>query len=491
MFNLDYKNWLIPYVDGVLDQQRTAILEDRLKKDASLALELETVRRITGQIRHSASGEFLHGDIVDGRRSLWPRIEASMDLRRPTSVFMPRFAMAGGAAVLLVGAIYWTAFDYHAPGPNPVQTATATTPSNSTPASPPPSSTGFQFPVTVHHNPVVALTPRASLAFSRGTHAPHPVAYDPLRMVAKNDAVRDETNGLSPSMVFLSPPSVPRADAPPPPPSNLTPPSTANNQTAMTNNNDTPSNDNDAPPKDVTETGFQTGVLREADIPNAGFGAGPFSFMVPSAAENNAPGISVVQTAPSGGDDVGLRPAVPMIRPKVMVSSVPLSLPETVDVERNDALDQLNANDKADAIDDWRDALEVAVNSSDQDVSTSELVDGTLTVCNENQCLDDLTAEMEDEAQQPNADVAVWRILGHIYMTEGRVDKAVMAWTHVTETGIAVGEDWYQLGRADELDGKVGDAIDAYNKVIDLDKNDSDQASRTLDASNRLKVLSH
>ena len=107
--NTQYYEWLLPYLEGGLDEARRAQLEARLAADPALAAEAKRLARTLGGLRGAASRS-LRPENASVPADLWPHLRARLVLDpvprpRPRAWWLAGVG-APAAAALIVAAIW-------------------------------------------------------------------------------------------------------------------------------------------------------------------------------------------------------------------------------------------------------------------------------------------------------------------------------------------------------------------------------------------------
>ena len=150
--NARYQEWLLPYLEGALDEAQTALLEARLAADPALAAEAERLRRMGGGLRASAA-RTAPQENAKVPADLWPHLRARLVLdpapvRRPRASLWWAAGVGAPAAAALFVAAFWLP-GWHAPEERqvPHQQAAPAKAAPSAPApSPAPSGAGGGYP---------------------------------------------------------------------------------------------------------------------------------------------------------------------------------------------------------------------------------------------------------------------------------------------------------------------------------------------------------
>jgi len=476
MLNLDYKNWLVPYVEGTLDARRKAILESRLKTDNNLAAEVDSLRNVSQHLHASAGADQAYYDeravFVTSQRSVWPRVEAVIAERKGGVVYSPRFALAGGLAVVAIVAVTWIGGGLNQ---KPASNTVALSSSKGSTNTPAPHGNVTTPPVAppVHRSPALTANntqPSAPPVVARHDDSPQPAFATAVAHHPRVDIVSDpDGNDLhSPfaensDNVMPSPSRATNAATPPAPPDQSKPAAPVTMATAYhVDSNDaltTWTVTNGAMLNATTRPGD---ALLGINIPRVISGRGNKAVPV-SGAFMSVPAVDV--NFSSHADD---------------------SLSRLRDISV-DLITHVQPSTVHEALNSWRDTLMVDLNTTvDQNSTTSSQADETLGLLRGTGHLTDFYALMRDECQSRPQEVASWRVLAHVNSALGSTAEAVNAWVEVTKSSTASAEDWYQLGVALEANNNPAGAIAAYNQVIELG-----EASRTADAQSHLAALGH
>lgn len=511
MLNLGYKNWLLPYVEGTLDPRHAAMLEARLKVDPSLAAEVESLRRVTSHLRASAVADKAASTertvFLAARPSVWPRVEAAIDVRRGGAVYTPRFALAGGLAVIAVAGLYWTGVGHKSPAQNQVAVNPVASPSMTPVAAAPdvPSKPAVSVP-TLNVEPRLAKSGGPYLAENRDGNFPkarRPISPPRSRdfVMASNDSMPAEPRSMDPAGGSPSPST--------PPVLVIDKPLTEGTGGGTTLNTPMTTVDQPSPPSTsapvlVSRVNYSVDENEIAPTPRVGNGtfedttldsldsdglSSPFAAS-PAYSGGVAGSKALVlglMTPPSSTLDFSANADVSLKALRLQASQATNAL--TVESKPGQLDDALTVDSKPDqmhdALNTWRDAVEVDLNATvDQNSTTSAQADETLGMLNGDGYLPDFDAMMRDECNARPDEVASWRILGHIDTIQGNTADAVKDWTEVTSLNAATAEDWYQLGLVQQAAQDTVDAIASFQKVVD-----QDEPSRAADAAARIASL--
>jgi hypothetical protein len=533
---------LIEFVEGTLDRKRAAILEERLKTDTRLAAEVEELRQVAARLRESALSDAtvksrLHGNAP----TIWPRVEARIQPRQAAAFTLgPRFAMAGGAAAVIIAAACWLSFKpapqlEHGANNSPMPSAPSTAASNSAPDRsqaafvPTPDSLPFREGPGVGKDSAIS-TPRMthiasaytpSDANDNASSAGASITIPNVKSSLANPHL-DGTGILSGRYIAIDrlPASALNAGLGSPPHTSAWRESARVVLTASL-----PARSTVAWPDVIQDPGY--GMTPLADL------AHPAKADTSSGPTENHIGRIAVAVAPTGS--VASYPVQVAAVPVQTVTGVVNVAPESVVYDPDDSgsggplTDEplvptpgphisFGANGQGDldaqtqkaipvpeipylwtkalaavgdqaVFDGWRDALEASANSMvTQDPASSDQIDQTLNVISNSWKLDTLSDKIYQECIT-DPDIACWRIMGHVYELQNDPADAVYAWSKATQTGLAGSEDWYQLGRADEQTQDFAGARAAYGQVLASGRSHPDLATVIEDAEQRLDAL--
>lgn len=117
MGQIQYQEWLVPYLEGTLDLERRALLEARLATDSVLAQEVEALRSTVGHLREAAARHrAAKAATRPAQADLWPRLRTRLaSPAPPLPLISPRvwwgtgLAAACGLALVLV----WEPLHHH------------------------------------------------------------------------------------------------------------------------------------------------------------------------------------------------------------------------------------------------------------------------------------------------------------------------------------------------------------------------------------------
>lgn len=458
MLNLGYRNWLLPYVEGTLDARRRAILESRLKYDTELTAEVENLRRVAGQLRISASADRLA--VRNPHNSVWPRVESAILVRGGGGVYVPRFALAGGLAAVAAVSICWIGVDLHKSVP------------------PAHNSVAFNMPAPVELPPATAPMVAHSehaltgsvVKIHRMTSSPRPVEHPEQMAMADNPVRMPRQVDASPALSLV----MQRRDNPAP-----NPPMIDRPPVIASRSEDTTTGENTSAPEMVAENdATDTPRMTNAVVENYSGDSLPSGSSLPNGLQSPF----VMFPARSSDSKAAVVTGGPVVR-----IDVSTHVDSSLKILRTKAADlSAQSGQLPEALDAWRDAMDVDLNSTvDQNSTTSAQADETLRLLQTAGSLPEFFARMKDECNNSNRDdIAPWRILGHTAALFGSLVDRVDAWTHVTQMTEASAEDWYQLGLAEEAAGDSADAVADYDKVVDMN-----EPSRLIDAHLHIAAL--
>jgi len=487
--------WLIPYLEGELDPKRAAILERELARNSALAEEADRLRSHLGLIRSAAST----APRRDPEFSILPKVQAELRARPGQNYWSNYLTLAASSAAAICIAVA-VAHSLQTPDENvkPVQVASARSPQLDTFGVPPgvmqigagvgnvvkdklsnmdglvaadaPKMMGrlkVAKPKNVEiktvkshghrlrHNrvnswpansdPFDARTP--TYAFNSSDNDSENIAGNLSNMTAS----RERSRNLGDSVAGPA-----RYDA------------QALRDRALKNNVNAEIGDNDYP---VTHGGAVSA------------GNNTFSSPEPSGVQavGTAGKISVIVHDYAGQPGAGSQPPVVMngysqhkLTRADPVGGVFQTLP-TDDQNISDwsahALALANRGQTRQAMDVWRDALMLQLQSPNYDDETDSGV--ATDILNSIKSTGNLAAFRAIVKQQATRqylptveELPDWRILGQIDTMQGRYTEALNAWQHVVDTGAANGEDWYQLAVVRQKLGNAAGARAAYQNAM-------------------------
>ena len=492
--NPQYYEWLLPYLEGGLDEARRAQLEARLGEDPALAAEAERLRRTLGSLR-GAAARTPRPENAQAPADLWPHLRARLVLHPAPRARASRAWWLAGvgapAAAALIVAAFWLP-GWHTPDmplhsiPPPVRrpeapaaptpSALPTHPASVTPiaALKPPSAakskrvvpkpplpapvvmrpTPFDLPAPappVNHSvnssrtPPVVPVPSGGRAAGASSPPPSVASIAPSR---HQDGV-GTVHAVAPSVM---PPSAPQPASVPKPVPPPTPPAPA---TATDRGGPPPPS---APNKAVATAGMSGGA------------AGPGSAAAPKETVNGLGSAARQQAKPQPDAAPNLPPAALFGHAgqpphDARHSKMPLRL--HAPRAPGNALQALDMDAQA-GLDVWQAALSAAVrlplwgeNGGEQQANQA------LMAAREAGLLDDLRARLEARRAQSPRDLATGRMLAAVYDFGFSTEAALRERRRTVGMEGAGGEDWYALAQAEGRAGNGSAARAAYRRALE------------------------
>ncbi|BDI29984.1 hypothetical protein CCAX7_20350 [Capsulimonas corticalis] len=498
MLKSRYYAWLIPYVEGTLDPNRCHLLEKRMSADPKLAAEAEALRRVTSHLRRSASAD----PPPAVPRSVWPRVQDRLKARGPAPLISPRLAW-GGAAAIAIGLAFAVnqhsdiPDDYYAP-PLAVSEALRR-PGGSLSALTPMTNGTFSGPADTL-NAMVANTPSSVKVGSRIVPAPNDAprastppqlakatpadGLEPLparftgRLVGPETAAWSDGSGARVQMAsMISASEAPSLSEPALPKFRKTHVAFANKGNAIPATDSASTSENLIATPSATANPVPVVALPAAPSvsilalhtahPLVASGALPADLFHPAPVVSpDAIGVAGVnrffRSLPMGARAAS-RPMTSLapIAPKALTAE------QSVEILRAEAHSQQERGHFSSALDTWRDAVFVSLTAPTyaDERATRQAVE-TLTIVNEAGQLQDLRTRLERQEEFAPDDVVSLRALGCLYTLSGDVEQARTVWSQVTQSGMDIGEDWYQLAGAELIDGNTAAARSAYENAV-------------------------
>ena len=457
--NTQYSEWLLPYLEGGLEEAQRAFLEARLAQDPALAEEARRLARTLGGLRGVAA-RAPRPDNAQVPADLWPHLRARLVLDPAPPSPRPRAWWVAGvgapAAAALIVAAFWLP-GWHTPplppsvprqaatprltaAPRPVTVPKAPATSPAAPAAPkssvpPPTLTtpgplakpaakvGTAKPNTVASNAAPAAPPASPFDL--------PVPAPPVARAA-NSASKPQ---IVPTAVPAPPvagavqaPHPPAAPAPPPPAMAPTPAPTPQKPA----------------PAAVAPT---TAQARPVPTPDA---------IAPAVAAGATGVAGAAGAAPKGvkGGPPGDARRSAKAQPNAMRFAAPPA--ETSPAFVPDGLDS------------WQASLSAAVRSPLLGENEGEAqANQALMSARESGMLDDLRARLEARRTESPHDVVTGRMLAAVYEFGFSKEAALRERRRVSGLEGAVGEDWYALAQAEERAGSGTAARAAYRRALE------------------------
>lgn len=453
--NPQYYEWLLPYLEGGLDEARRALLEARLAADPALAAEAERLRRTSGGLRAAASRTPPpeNAQVPD---DLWPHLRARLVLD-PTPRPRARLWWAAGvgapaAAALIVAAFWlpgWHTPEMALPSHKSAGPAKVVLPLSVPP--PAPSSAGAAYPTPSAKRsvakPVLAASRPAPVAPKTNPFTlPAPVPVVPPRSVHATFGSAGLSNGPAPGISPVT--QAPRratSSAPPmpPPPAQavkiVPPPAAA--------------------PKPVLPAPQPTSVaVMGADE------AAPVTRAAPNVTVNGLEGAARPQAKPPALNSMEMHaPSVQALRaPRRSKAGLRYMAPPTGGAAQAFTVDGAVSLDAEQA------ALSAAVqsplwgeNAGDQQANQA------LMAARESGLLDDLRARLEARRGQSPQSLVTGRMLAAVYAFGFSPEPALRERRRVVGLEGATGEDWFALAQAEEAARNTAAARAAYRHALE------------------------
>lgn len=495
--NAQYHEWLLPYLEGGLDEARRARLEARLGEDPALAAEAERLRRTLNGLR-GAAARTPRPESAQAPADLWPHLRARLVLHPAPPPRASRAWWLAGvgapAAAALIVAAFWLP-GWHTPAMPQFSTRPPlrpqAAPSFATPsAAPRPPAMGGGFP-TGKPKPAVPEPPRPAPAATRATPfdlraaappvnhtangsltpppAPAPqnrlavrpsrpplpaVSIAPLRRQSGAGADSPAAPPVLPAPALLPAPAPPMTAAPKPlPPVPPPAPSAALNG----QHGNRPAASDEA----AATAGLGGG---------AGFGGGAAAPAAGASLKETVDGLggSVRQQARSSPKALNLPPMFgPAGRPFPGVRRNKTALRPAPPGAPGSALQAFAADAQA-GLDSWQAALSAAVrpplwgeNAGEQQANQA------LMAARESGGLDDLRARLEARRAQSPRELVVGRMLAAVYDFGFSKEAALRERRRVVGLEGAGGEDWFVLAQAEERVGNGPAARAAYRRALE------------------------
>lgn len=476
MLNTRYEILLIPYLEGTLDPQRRAMLEEQIAHDNDLALEIESLRRLKYRLQLSASGI---SAARTGRTSRWPAIKARMDQRQVRTVRPPIWwgvGMTAGAALSLAACLAisgpFSITGTHSPGARLGSTSSGQGMNNY--SAPKDAMVPFRGDSTGMAAGLTELSQTRLAPFNNQTSTgasaaaigavpaflPLPTGHVALRgmdRVSYNSPLRGDSTRPLASPDAYSTPFVPYSRtqdiertynpmAVVVPSSSAAPPTTVSANGAVTpSDND----DSSAMERDATRPLGVGGILNLPVVSQQSTAASSATPSQSGSLRLSALTETVGKPTPSG----------------VSAASSPLfdQLRSVSDQASSDAAN--GATSKALAR--WQSVLQATTSSSIYGDDSAELVAmQCLEAIQAAGLLDPMRQELEIWQQQDPRNIGVCRMLAAVYGMLGESSSALEQRRKAAFLSAATGEDWFQVGLEEEQAGNTVAANTDYSKAL-------------------------
>jgi len=480
--NAPYHEWLLPYLEGGLDEARRAQVEARLGEDPILAAEAERLRRTLGGLRGAASRTPL-SESAHVPADLWPHLRARLVLHpapRPRTSRAWWVAGVGApAAAALIVAAFWLP-GWHTPDMPPLSHTPPV--SSQRPARPPGAS------VPAHPAPDMPVStakplPTAKSRMVAPTPAPAPIMAGPTPFDLRVPAppVNHSVNGsLTPPAVSV-PPGRPDVSVfrPPRPAAAVAPhilPSPALSPSPAAPK---PLLLSPVPPMPTAAATYHGGNSpapapdkATADLSGAGgFGGGGMAGPAPGASPREAvTGLDANARLQAKSSPKALLPSSAMLGQVGQPLPAPRrnrAAPHRAPKAPANALQTFDANAQG-GLESWQAALSAAVQLPLWGETDGEQQAGqALMAAREAGGLDDLRARLEARRAQAPQDVVMGRMLAAVYDFGGSPEAALRERRRIAGLEGAVGEDWYALAHAEEGARNGPAARAAYRRALE------------------------
>ena len=467
--NARYHEWLLPYLEGRLDEARRAQIEARLAADPDLAAEAERLRRTLNGLR-GAAARTPRPEKAKVPADLWPHLRARLVLEpTPRPRPQPRaWWLAAPAAAALIVATFWLpgwhtptlpeispkppARQNATPVPQPVRLAVPMPPERVAPApanplqaaklktsvtKPPPTQVAahpdpFALPVPPAPVPKSAQSGVTPPMVSTPANKPSILANNPVPAapVAHADAVTNERRAASLAKIAV----------PAPPPLLPLPAPAAQNEVSA-------------------GLGGAGGF--------GGGGMGPITGGVPKETVNGLGAARQPSSPPLNSvgqsQSMAVRPAAPPLHGTPQTKMGLRAAPKAPD----NAPQAFAAVPQA-GLDAWQASLSAAVqpplwgeNEGEQQANQA------LMAAREVGMLDDLRARLELRRAQAPQDVVAGRMLAAVLEFGFSAEAALHERRRVSGLEGATGEDWFRLAQAEEKAGNGQAARAAYRHALE------------------------
>jgi len=462
--NAQYQEWLLPYLEGGLDEARRALLEARLAADPALAAEAERLRRTLGGLRAAAS-RTAPPESAQVPADLWPHLRARLVLDpapapRPRAHLWWVAGVGAPAAAALFLAAFWLP-GWHAPEVRPSRQQAA--PAKALPSAPAPS-------------PAPAAAggghPGASAKVSRARPsmaAPRPVPVAPV--------AADKANPFT-----LPAPAVPAA----PQPKVFAMSGSAGGSAGLSNGSAPTTRSADrvpgriAPPMPNPAPSLPPPPAPMVAPPVAPKPLPPVPSPAPMAAATADAAAPVTKAAPPAavhalnGAAPPARPRAPnpmeMHAPSVQALRTPRRSKAGLRFmapPAGGAVQAFGANGGA-SLDKAQAALSAAVQSPLWGENAGEQqANQALIAAREAGLLDDLRARLEAQRSQSPRSLVTGRMLAAVYAFGFSPEPALRERRRIAGLEGATGEDWFALAQAEEAARNTAAARAAYRRALE------------------------
>ena len=459
--NARYQEWLLPYLEGGLDEAQTALLEARLAADPALAAEAERLHRMVGGLRASAS-RTAPLESAQVPADLWPHLRARLVLDpapapRPRAHLWWVAGVGAPAAAALFVAAFWLP-GWHAPGGRLSHQQAA--PAKAAPPTPVPSlapfSAGGGYPGASAKRSVAKPT----------AAAPKPAQAAPIA------AAKTNPFALPAPIAPAVPPRVVRATSGPVGLSSG--PSLGAGQAVRISGQVTapvpgPAPSPVPPPAPMVASPVMPEPLPPAPSPApvaaaSADEAAPATKAVPNAAVNDLNGATPPQAKPHPANPMEMH--APSAQALHSTRRSKASLHYLLPPAGSAAL-PFATNGAAD-LDDSQAALSAAVQSPLWGENAGEQqANQALMAAREAGQLDDLRAHLEAQRSQAPRSLVTGRMLAAVYAFGFSSEPALRERRRIVGLEGATGEDWFALAQAEEAARNTASARAAYRHALE------------------------
>ena len=433
--NTRYSEWLLPYLEGGLDEARRAQLEARLAVDPALADEARRLAQTLGGLRGAAS-RAPRPENASVPADLWPHLRARLVLDpapRPRARAWWLAGVGAPAVAALIVAAFWLPGWHSLPQPTLAPKPTLAPRPTSAPR---PATT----PKAVIPSTAVPVTPKPA-------PPPHP-AISPARSVKPAPVADVGTAKPGAAVLNAAPPASP-FDLPAPPAAVTPAPASRVRRAAV------------APPAPMTVPTAPTAKAVAPQAPAA---------VTPSAPKPALPPPSAPLTATAGAAGLagGAAPKETRNSADDAVSQRAKTQPDAAPPGAPPSAPQMFAPAAPGGLDSWQAALAAAVRpphwgGDEGDAQANQ----ALMAARESGQLDDLRARLEARRTQSPHDPVTGRMLAAVYDFGFSPESALRERRRVSGLEGADGEDWYALAQAEERAGNRAAARAAYQRALE------------------------
>ena len=474
--NTQYYEWLLPYLEGGLDEARRAQLEARLAADPALAAEAKRLARTLGGLRGAASRS-LRPENASVPADLWPHLRARLVLDpvprpRPRAWWLAGVG-APATAALIVAAIWL-------PGWHPLvrPELASKTAARPTVAPAPPAPSGVPSPSVVPPRPVGVLPTSAEKLQASAPNATRPTPAVPhADPFALSLPPRSSAGGRTPAPAAAAVPAgVTFAPLPRPPlpgVSHTLPP----HQDTLSHAIARPLPASPALPSMPAPAKLMPPSPAAAATDEAGNGlalkhggptaAGAVTETIPKQGENSPDG-SAPQTVLSSPNTMPPPPRAMFGPAGQPLHSARKAIKRPAPPGEAANAFQAFALNGAASLDSEQSALAATMRPPLWGENEGEMqANQALMSVRESGMLDDLRAHLEARRAQSPHDLVMGRMLAAVYESGFSSDLALHERRRIVGLEGAGGEDWYMLARTEERAGNGSAARAAYRHALE------------------------